>query len=178
LFRIFLNVFPSVVFHGFFWVTICFIISYYCDLIKLWRGLLNLSACTRQSCYPFNERLGFARRSAQRQGCVCYPIFTASLIVLGFWGLIGSSNLLDCTIHKTTNYNSATSVAIPFSGISFSLEFWFNAPSLSSSSIELLSVSDLVSISLTNTELSFNLDGNILNSDGFTPSANQWYRLH
>jgi hypothetical protein len=111
--------------------------------------------------------------------------FLATLVLSGFdplvsvsQGLIGSSNLLDCTIHKTTNYNSATSVAIPFSGISFSLEFWFNAPSLSSSSIELLSVSDLVSISLTNTELSFNLDGNILNSDGFTPSANQWYRLH
>ncbi|MDT3676517.1 SwmB domain-containing protein [Microcystis wesenbergii] len=71
--------------------------------------------------------------------------------------------------------DSATSVAIPFSGISFSLEFWFKAPSLSSSSIELLSVSDLVSISLTNTELSFNLNGNILSSGGFTPSANQWY---
>ncbi|WP_017292842.1 beta strand repeat-containing protein [Geminocystis herdmanii] len=71
--------------------------------------------------------------------------------------------------------NSATSSTIPLSGVSFSVEFWFKAPSLSSNSIDLVSVSNLLSISLKNTGLSFNLNGQILNSDGFTPTANEWY---
>ncbi|TRV13501.1 MAG: hypothetical protein EWV41_02480, partial [Microcystis wesenbergii Mw_MB_S_20031200_S109] len=77
--------------------------------------------------------------------------------------------------------DSATSVAIPFSGISFSAEFWFKAPSLSSSAIELLSInngsSTITSVSVTNTGLSLNLNGEILQSDGFTPSANEWYYI-
>ncbi|MGI0482360.1 beta strand repeat-containing protein, partial [Geminocystis sp. CENA526] len=73
------------------------------------------------------------------------------------------------------NGDSAISSTIPLSGVSFSVEFWFKVPSLPSSSIDLVSVSNLLSISLKNTGLSLNLNGQTLNSENFTPSANEWY---
>ncbi|MGI0483008.1 Calx-beta domain-containing protein, partial [Geminocystis sp. CENA526] len=71
--------------------------------------------------------------------------------------------------------NSATSSTIPLSGTSFSLEFWFKVPSLPSNTLNLVSANGLISITLNNSGLSLSINNIPLNSDGFTPTANQWH---
>ncbi|RMD72002.1 MAG: hypothetical protein D6822_02100, partial [Cyanobacteria bacterium J149] len=71
--------------------------------------------------------------------------------------------------------NSATSSTIPLSGTSFTVEFWFKVPSLPSNTLDLVSASSLMNVTLNNSGLSLNINGVALNSDGFTPSANEWY---
>ncbi|WP_017292847.1 Calx-beta domain-containing protein [Geminocystis herdmanii] len=71
--------------------------------------------------------------------------------------------------------NSATSSTIPLSGISFSVEFWFKVPSLPSNTLDLVSASGLMNVTLNNSGLSLNINNTALNSSGFNPSANEWY---
>lgn len=74
--------------------------------------------------------------------------------------------------------SSATSSLIPLSGNRFSLEFWFNVPTLPSAdtTIDLVSVSGLFDVNLTsNGSLALDINGQGLTANNFTAKANTWY---